>query len=192
VESAGDSAGGPSALETLTAENGPPLCGPERNGRFAPALRANGRGFDAIRASAPVGVRLSFGFTSLAAFRLVSEFLVVVKLLLARGEREIVSAVHALERTVLKFGHFGAILKNGSEARAGRFACWWLFDFPATLLPVSFTGKSCFNPLFFSRLQIERMPFNFFDDVFLLYFPFEAAKGIFECFALLEPDFSQY
>jgi hypothetical protein len=33
--------------------------------------------------------------------------------------------------------------------------------------------------------------FDFFDDVFLLHFPFEAAEGVFQRFALLEPDFSQ-
>jgi len=53
-----------------------------------------------------------------------------------------------------------------------------LFDFPATLLPVSFPGKSSLDPLFFSWLQVERMPLDFFNDVFLLHFPFEATEGI--------------
>ena len=53
-----------------------------------------------------------------------------------------------------------------------------LLDFPATLLPVSFAGKSGLDPFFLPRLQIERMPLDLFDDVFLLHFPLEAPKGV--------------
>jgi hypothetical protein len=35
------------------------------------------------------------------------------------------------------------------------------------------------------------MPFDLFDDVFLLHFPFEAPEGVFQCFAILEPYFRQ-
>jgi hypothetical protein len=66
-----------------------------------------------------------------------------------------------------------------------------LFDFPATLFPVPLAGKGSLNPFLFSRLQIEGMPFDLFDDVFLLYLPFEAAEGVFQRFPLLEPYFSQ-
>src|SRR5574340_398615 len=66
-----------------------------------------------------------------------------------------------------------------------------LLDFPACLLPVSLSGKRLLDPLLFSRLQVEGMAFDFFDDVFLLHLPFEAAKGIFQSFALLELHFSQ-
>jgi hypothetical protein len=53
-----------------------------------------------------------------------------------------------------------------------------LFGFPATFLPVPFPGKSGLNPFFFSRLQIERMPLDLFNDVFLLHFSFEATEGV--------------
>jgi hypothetical protein len=35
------------------------------------------------------------------------------------------------------------------------------------------------------------MPFDFLDDVFLLYLPLKAAQGIFEGFSLLQSDFCQ-
>ena len=73
----------------------------------------------------------------------------------------------------------------------GLIYCKPLFDFPATLLPISLAGKSCLDPFFFSRLQVERMPLDLFNDVFLLHFPFEAPEGVFQCFALLESDFCQ-
>jgi hypothetical protein len=66
-----------------------------------------------------------------------------------------------------------------------------LLDFPSTLLPVPFPGKSCLDPFFLSRLQIERMPLDLFNDVFLLHLTFESPEGIFKSFALLESDFRQ-
>jgi len=136
----------------------------------------------------------------------------VIELLLARGEDEVRTAVDALEYPILKFGH-GTILDGEGEAVAILFACWFdllsgagpavaksltpavregnLFDFPPTLFPVTLPGKSGFDPLFFARLQIERMPLDLFNDVFLLHFPLEASKGIFQCFALLKPYFCQ-
>jgi len=66
-----------------------------------------------------------------------------------------------------------------------------LFDFPATLLPVPFPGKSGLNPFLFARLQIKRMALDLFDDVFLLHLSLEAPEGVFQRFPLLEPDFSQ-
>jgi hypothetical protein len=66
-----------------------------------------------------------------------------------------------------------------------------LFDFPATLLPVPFTSQCLLDPQFLAWLQIERMPLDLFDDVFLLHFPLEASKGVFQGFTFLEPYFSQ-
>jgi hypothetical protein len=124
--------------------------------------------------------------------------LVVIKLLLTRGEYEIRSAVDALEYPILKIAH-GAILGIGKTRRlppgasvdcksrrrdrnsiraASRFRGTVLFDFPATLLPVPLPGKSCLDPFFLSRLQIERMPLDLFDDVFLLHLTFKAPEGI--------------
>ncbi len=66
-----------------------------------------------------------------------------------------------------------------------------LLYFPAAFLPVSFTSQSLLDPQFLARLQIERMALDLFDDVFLLHFPFEAPKGVFQGFTFLESDFCQ-
>jgi hypothetical protein len=81
---------------------------------------------------------------------------------------------------------YPSLLWNGKgEAVAMPLRLPGLFDFPATLLPVSLAGKRCLNPLFLARFQIERMPLNFLNDVFLLHFSFEAAEGVFQRFPLL-------
>jgi hypothetical protein len=59
------------------------------------------------------------------------------------------------------------------------------------LLTVALASQGCLDPLLFSRLQIEGMPFDFLDDVFLLNFPLKAAQGILQGFAFLNSDFSQ-
>jgi hypothetical protein len=140
---------------------------------------------------------LPFRLAASAALGLVSEVFLMVELLLARGENEVRVAVNALENPVLKFRH-GTILEI--ERRSGclslRLLCspkTWrarlnrgarrsgsriLFDLPATLFPVTLPGESCLDTFFFSRLQIKRMPLDFFNDVFLLHFSFEATEGV--------------
>jgi len=179
------------ALKTLAAEDGSALGGPEGHGGFAPALGAGGGGF--YPSARPPPFRravLALYLTGLAALGLVPEVFFVVELLFPGGKNEAGPAVDTLEFPILKF--HGTILgmKKG-EAVAIRSAHLRLFDLPATLLPVSLAGKSGLDPFFFSRLQVERMAFDLFDDVFLLHFPFEAAEGVFERFPLLEPYFSQ-
>ena len=114
----------------------------------------------------------------------------MIKLLLARREDELGSAVHTRQYAILKFRH-GTVLNEKGEADANRFACWMLFDFPATLLPVPFAGERLLHPFLFTRLQIEGMPFDFFNDVFLLHLPLEAPERVLQSFTFLEPDFRQ-
>jgi len=179
------------ALETLAAEDGAALRGPEGNGSFAPALGTGGGGF--YPSARPTPFRravLALYLTGLAALGLVPEVFFVVELLFPGGKNEAGPAVDALEFPILKV--HGTILgMEKGEAVAIRFACLRLLDLPATFLPVSLAGKSGLNPFFFSRLQVERVALDLFDDVFLLHFPFEAAEGVFERFPLLEPYFSQ-
>ena len=66
-----------------------------------------------------------------------------------------------------------------------------LLDFPAALLAIPLPSKRLFHALLFSGLQVERMLFDFFDDVFLLHFPLKTPKQILEGFALLNFYFSQ-
>jgi hypothetical protein len=179
------------ALKALAAEDGAALSGPEGHGSFAPALGAGGGGFyPSARRSPFRRAVLALYLTGLAALGLVPEVFFVVELLFPGGKNEAGPAVDALEFPILKF--HGTILgmKKG-EAVAIRSARLRLFDLPATLLPVSLAGKSSLDPLFFSRLQIERVALDLFDDVFLLHFPFEASEGVFERFPLLESYFSQ-
>jgi hypothetical protein len=132
----------------------------------------------------------------------------VIELLFARGEDEICPAIHTFQNTVLKIRH-GTILKEERRRIAILSACWnasvgpgkppWalgtrstrLFDFPATLLPVPFASQRLLDAQFLPRLQIERMPLDLFDDVFLLHLPLKAPEGVFQGFTFLEPYFSQ-
>jgi hypothetical protein len=142
-------------------------------------LGANCRRFNASGRSAAFGrAVLALCLAGLAPLGLVFEILFVVKLLLSRGECEIRSAVDAFKCPILKFGH-GTILGTKKAERLP-FAppVEGLFHFPATLLPVTFAGKSSLDPFFFSWFQVERMPLDFFNDVFLLHFSLEATEGI--------------
>jgi len=66
-----------------------------------------------------------------------------------------------------------------------------LFDFPATFLPVPFTRESLLDTQLLTRLQIEGVAFDLFNDVFLLHLPLEAPEGVFQRFTVLESYFSQ-
>jgi hypothetical protein len=132
----------------------------------------------------------------------------VVKLLLTCGEHEVRTAVHALQHPILKIWH-GTILGNEAERchslrllRPARHqsksrsppqkaSMARLFDFAAALLPVPFACQCLLDPQFFPRLQVKGVAFDLFDDVFLLHLAFEAPKGVFQGFTILESDFSQ-
>ena len=58
-------------------------------------------------------------------------------------------------------------------------------------LAAALARQSFLHPLLFTRLQVERVTFYFFDYVLGLYLPFEAAKSILEGFSLLKPNFRQ-
>ena len=60
-------------------------------------------------------------------------------------------------------------------------------SFFAATLP----SQRFFYTLLFARFQIKRMPFDFFNDVFLLHLAFKAPQGILEGFALLQSNFRQ-
>jgi hypothetical protein len=77
---------------------------------------------------------------------------------------------------------------NGGTSGAPPFG---LFNFPAILLPVPFAGKRLLGPELLTRLQVKGMSLHFLNNVLLLDFALEAAKGIFERLALLKLYFSQ-
>lgn len=63
--------------------------------------------------------------------------------------------------------------------------------FLACLFAAALSSQRFFHPLFFTRFQIEGVTFHFFNDVLLLYLPFEAAKRVLKGFALLNSYFRQ-
>ena len=66
-----------------------------------------------------------------------------------------------------------------------------LFDFPAGLLPVSFAGQCLLDPELLTRLEVEGVTLYLLNNVLLLDFALEAAKGVFQSLALLKLYFSQ-
>jgi hypothetical protein len=56
---------------------------------------------------------------------------------------------------------------------------WKLLHLTTTFLSVSLTSQSLLGPLLLPRLQVKRVTFDFFDDVFLLHLTLEATKGVF-------------
>jgi hypothetical protein len=129
--------------------------------------------------------------TRFAALRFVFEIFFVVELLFARGKGEVGAAIDALECPILKFGHGTILGMEKAKRMPVASPVVGLFDFPARFLPVSLAGKSRLNPFLFSRLQVERVPFDFLNDVFLLHFPLEATERVFQRLPVLESDFSQ-
>ena len=129
---------------------------------------------------------LTFALTRLTALRLVPEILIGEKLLLSRCEHEIGVAVDALEYSILKLWHLpgsclpiGTALPEEKASLTRPISCQlWLFEIPATLLPVSLSGQSLFDPFSFSRFQVKGVLLHFLNDVLLLDFPLEPAEGI--------------
>ena len=66
-----------------------------------------------------------------------------------------------------------------------------LFDVGTAFLAIAFAGEGFLGALLLAGLQIEGMPFDLFDDIFLLDLPLEPAQRTFESFSLLNVDFSQ-
>jgi hypothetical protein len=68
----------------------------------------------------------------------------------------------------------------------------WLLDrFAPNLLPAAFARKRLFDALLLARLQIEGVPLDFLDDVFLLYLSLEPSQCVFDGLAILNSNLSQ-
>jgi hypothetical protein len=63
--------------------------------------------------------------------------------------------------------------------------------FFTNLLPVALARKGFLDALLLSWLQVERMAFNFLDDVFGLHLALEASQRILKGFAFLNTNFCQ-
>jgi len=66
-----------------------------------------------------------------------------------------------------------------------------LFDFARTLLAIPLAGESFFGTALFPGFQVERVPLDLFNDIFLLYFPFKPSQSAFKRLAILQMDFCQ-
>lgn len=66
-----------------------------------------------------------------------------------------------------------------------------LFDIAGPFLAIALAGERFLRAPPFSGLQIERVPLDFLDDIFLLHFAFEAPQRAFERFAILQMNFCQ-
>jgi hypothetical protein len=97
----------------------------------------------------------------------------VKELLLSRREHEILTTIDTLQYSVLKLFH--RLLLPNPGKRLGLD----LLDFASSLLTVSFSSQGLLDPLLFTGFEIERMPFDFFDDVFLLHLSFKPAECVF-------------
>ena len=74
----------------------------------------------------------------------------------------------------------------------GVFCGYFLLNrFPTNLFPASLPSKRLFDALLFAWLQVEGVFFDFLNDVFLLDLSFEAPQGIFNRFAVLNPNLRQ-
>jgi hypothetical protein len=95
----------PSLLKTLPAEYGPSLCRLERDRSLLSALRTHGPRLhltESLPGCRPQD-RDPLGLTRLAAFRFVSELLIVKEKLLPCREDEISTAVNTFQQLVLEF-----------------------------------------------------------------------------------------
>ena len=91
----------------------------------------------------------------LTAFGFVSKFLVVVELLFASGEYEVLWSSRRTSKSGLEIPAWHHPEKGKAKRVPPASPAECLFDFPATLLPVSFPGERLLHPQLLSRLQVE-------------------------------------
>ncbi len=100
----------PMLLETLPAKNRPALCWPEGHCSFFPALRTDRSG---LRPLAAARCRLiPLRLAGLAPLRIIPEMLIGEESLFSCREDEILTAVHALQGSILIF----RIFRHGFES----------------------------------------------------------------------------
>jgi len=118
----------------------------------------------------------------------------VEEMLLSRRENKVRPTICALDDSILKLWHRyrsrGPTQAN--DPRPLRTpADLKLLDLPTALLSVSLASQRLLGPFLLAGLQVERVPFDLFDNVLLLDLTLEAAKGVFQRLALLQLYFSQ-
>jgi len=61
-----------------------------------------------------------------------------------------------------------------------------------SFLAIPLACQCCFDTTLFTGLEVVGVTLYFLDDVFLLNLTLEAAQGVLQRLALLQPDFCQY
>ena len=188
-------------LETFAAKYRTSLGGTERYGRFFSASRTVGGRFHAFPSDRGTRRRAgcSFGLARFASLRLVLEILVGEEELFTSSPNELGAAIYASERLVLELHRSFPLIdpartSGGSSSKIARSFTPddlpSLFDFPTLFLARSLAGERLLRTAPITRLQIERMFLDIFDDIFLLHLPLETAECAFDRFAFLYLDFS--
>jgi len=164
------------AEEALTAINRTALGRFEGNGGFPPALRTDSCCLCPLRAGTCRSLPLRFA--RLAALGFIFEILVVEEVLLSRRKNKLRPTIRAFDDSILKLWHHHHSRGPTQTARS-TLTDPKLFHLATIFLPVSLASQSLLDSLFFTRLQIKRVPFDLFDNVLLLHLAFEPAKGVF-------------
>ena len=103
-------------------------------------------------------------------------------MLLSRCENKLRSTIRAFDDSILKLWHRYRSRgpTQATDPRPLRTpADLELLDLPTTLLSVSLTSQRLLGSFLLAGLQVKRVPFDLFDNVLLLDFTLEAAKGVF-------------
>jgi hypothetical protein len=140
----------------------------------------------------PVADRLTaLRLARLTSLRFVLEALVGEKELFAGRKHKFRAAINALEDAVPVFHCSPLAREQNLQPVFVPYYSLRLVLFVPGLLTCPFAGQCCFDPFFFSGLEIIGMSLYLLDDVLLLNLPLEAAQGVFERFSLLKSYFSQ-
>jgi len=103
-------------------------------------------------------------------------------MLLSRCENKLRSTIRAFDDSILKLWHRYRS-RGPTQATCPRPlrtpTGLELLDLPTTLLSVSLTSQRLLGSFLLAGLQVKRVPFDLFDNVLLLDFTLEAAKGVF-------------
>ena len=92
---------------------------------------------------------------------------------------------------VVRESDTGSPYQQKSPPVISRRAFPLLFNFARPFFTVALAGECFFRSSFFTWFQVERMPLDLFNDVFLLYFTFKPSQSAFERLAILQMDFCQ-
>jgi len=78
-----------------------------------------------------------------------------------------------------------------AQPDSGGISVMGLFGLATGLFAVTLPRQGLLHALLFSRLQVEGVLLDLFNDVFLLHLPLETPQGVFQGFTFLKANFCQ-